>query len=68
MLIPTDHPTAHAIDGGAAALGLASLLNILPAIASILSVIWFALRVAETRTVQKMLGKYSWIKDWPDDR
>jgi hypothetical protein len=41
----------------------ATLLSILPAIAALFTIIWTAIRIYETQTVQRMLGK---IKD--DDR
>lgn len=34
-----------------------SLVSLLPAIAAILTIIWTAIRIYETDTVQKLLGK-----------
>lgn len=34
-----------------------TLMNILPAIAAVLSIIWTVVRIYETDTVQKILGK-----------
>lgn len=36
---------------------LGSLVNLLPAVAAILTIIWTAIRIYETDTVQKLLGK-----------
>ena len=60
-------PTNHAFDVGAIAIWIASLSNILPSVAALLSIIWFLIRIAESATVQQMLGSYSWIKDKPKD-
>jgi len=35
----------------------ATLMKILPPLAALLTVIWSAIRIYETRTVQRMLGK-----------
>ena len=47
----------NVIDGGAMAVSLGSLFEILPAIASLLSVIWLLLRIFESDTVQRALGR-----------
>lgn len=57
-----DNPATTYIDSGAVALWVASVANILPSIAALLSIIWFLLRIAESKTVQHMLGRYAWIK------
>lgn len=36
---------------------LGSLVSLLPAIAAVLTIIWTAIRIYETATVQKLLGK-----------
>lgn len=36
---------------------LAGLLQILPHIATLLSIFWFCIRIYETRTVQRWLGR-----------
>jgi len=45
----------NVIDGGAMAVSLGSLFEFLPAIASLLSVIWLLLRILESDTVQRAL-------------
>tara|TARA_B110000503_G_scaffold127495_1_gene197295 strand:- start:122 stop:295 length:174 start_codon:yes stop_codon:yes gene_type:complete len=47
----------NVIDGGAVAVSLGSLFEFLPAIASLLSVIWLLLRILESDTVQRALGR-----------
>ena len=39
------------------AISLGSLFEILPAIASLLSVIWLLLRIWESETVQRIIGR-----------
>jgi hypothetical protein len=46
-----------AIDVLSIATLLGALVNILPAIAAILTIIWTGIRIYETDTVQKLLGK-----------
>jgi hypothetical protein len=36
---------------------LGSLVNLLPAVAAALTIIWTAIRIYETETVQRLLGK-----------
>lgn len=36
---------------------LGALVNLLPAVASILTIIWTVIRIYETETVQRLLGK-----------
>lgn len=49
-------------DAGALAIWIAAFFNFLPSVAAFLSVVWISLRIAETATVQKLLGRYAWIK------
>ena len=58
----TNEPHAQMIDVGAITIWIAAMANVLPAVAAFLSVIWMLIRIAETNLVQKMLGKYAWIK------
>jgi len=43
-------------DGLAVTTLLASLVNLLPAIAAMLTIIWTMIRIYETKTVQALLG------------
>ena len=45
------------IDWSAMAVSLGALFEWLPAIASLLSVVWLIIRIFESRTVQRWLGQ-----------
>jgi hypothetical protein len=45
------------IDWGAVLIAIGTLFEILPVIASLLSVVWLSLRIYETDTVQRLLGR-----------
>ena len=47
----------NVIDWGAVAISLGTLFEYLPAVASLLSVIWLMLRIWESDTVQRMFGR-----------
>lgn len=47
----------NVLDWSAMAISLGSLFEILPAIASLLSVIWLLLRIWESETVQRIIGR-----------
>ena len=47
----------NVIDWGAVAISLGTLFELLPAIASLLSVVWLLLRIWESDTVQRMFGR-----------
>lgn len=50
--------TAKAVgDVASIATVVGTLTNVLPAIAALFTIIWTAIRIYETDTVQKMLGK-----------
>jgi hypothetical protein len=46
-----------AVDVAAVSAGIGSWLAILPDVAALLSVIWLALRIWETKTVQRLLRR-----------
>lgn len=53
-----NHDTAkHAVDAASIGTMLASLAGWLPAIAAALSILWTLIRIYETQTVQKLLGR-----------
>jgi len=45
------------IDVTAGAVAFASVVELLPAVASVFTIIWLGIRIYETETVQKWLGK-----------
>jgi hypothetical protein len=49
--------TKHFIDGASIVTVMGTLMQWLPAVAAIFSIVWTAIRIYETKTVQKLLGK-----------
>jgi hypothetical protein len=49
--------TKHVIDWTSIGIVLGSLVQILPSIAAALSIVWTVIRIYETKTVQRWLGK-----------
>lgn len=58
---PFNNPLAgvakHAGDIGSVGVILASIADWFPSIASLLSIVWFLIRIYESRTVQGLLGR-----------
>jgi hypothetical protein len=52
-----DEATKHLIDFASIATVLGTLADMLPAIAAIFTIVWTAIRIFETKTVQGWLGK-----------
>lgn len=52
----THETVKHLLDGLSVVTVVATLMNIFPAIAAILSIVWSIIRIYETATVQKLLG------------
>ena len=54
------HPSEtvkHVVDGLSIATVLGTLAEFLPAAAALFTVVWTGIRIYETRTIQKLLGK-----------
>ncbi len=49
--------TKHVIDWTSIGIALGTLIQILPSIAAALSIVWTLIRIYETKTVQRWLGK-----------
>jgi hypothetical protein len=49
--------TKHIIDFASVVTVLGALVDVLPAIAAIFTIVWTAIRIYETDTVQGLLGK-----------
>ena len=49
--------TKHVLDGLSLITVLGTLMDWLPAVAALLSIVWTLLRIYESKTVQKWLGK-----------
>ena len=45
------------VDAASIAVGVGTLLSWLPHIAAVLTILWTIIRIYETRTVQRILGK-----------
>jgi hypothetical protein len=52
-----DEGIKHIVDGLSLVTVLGTLVNILPAVAAVFTIVWTAIRIYETATVQKWLGK-----------
>lgn len=50
--------TKYFFDAGSVAIMIATIASWLPSIAALLTVVWTGLRIYETKTVQKLLGKW----------
>lgn len=55
----TDLPDGlkHVLDATSIVALLGSLISVLPAVASLLTIVWTCIRIWETATVQAMLGR-----------
>lgn len=49
--------TKHILDGLSVVTVLGALVDVLPAVAALFTIIWTGIRIYETDTVQTMLGK-----------
>jgi hypothetical protein len=49
--------TKHVLDGLSLLTVLGTLMSWLPAVAALLSIVWTLLRIYESKTFQKLLGK-----------
>jgi hypothetical protein len=47
----------HALDAVSIIALLGSLISVLPAVASLLTIVWTVIRIYETETVQRALGR-----------
>ena len=47
----------HMIDGASILTVIGTLVEFLPAVSAILSIVWVAIRIYETETVQKLVGR-----------
>ena len=52
-----DEPTKHLIDGVSVATVMGTLMSWLPAVAALFTIIWTAIRIYETKTVQGWLKR-----------
>ena len=52
-----DEASKHIIDFASIVTVLGTLADMLPAIAAIFTIVWTAIRIYETKTIQRWLGK-----------
>ena len=50
--------TKHVIDGASIATAVGTIMQVLPAIAALFTIIWTTIRIYETKTIQRLLGKH----------
>jgi hypothetical protein len=50
--------TKHVIDTASIATAVGTIMQLLPAIAAVFTIVWTSIRIYETKTVQKLLGKH----------
>jgi hypothetical protein len=58
--MPNEHltdATKHVIDGASIATAVGTMMQVLPAIAALFTIIWTTIRIYETKTIQRLLGK-----------
>jgi len=56
-MLDQDETTKHIVDMLSVATVLGTIMNMLPAIAAIFTIIWTAIRIYETETVQRLFRK-----------
>jgi cadmium resistance protein CadD (predicted permease) len=62
------HETAkHVVDAASIGIVASTIMQWLPAIAAIVSIIWGLIRIYETKTVQRLLGKAHRRRDDPPE-
>jgi len=55
---PHDQETVkHMIDGASILTVIGTLVEFLPAVSAVLSIVWVAIRIYETDTVQRLVGR-----------
>ena len=52
-----DEASKHIIDFASIATVLGTLTDMLPAVAALFTIVWTAIRIYETKTVQRWIGK-----------
>jgi hypothetical protein len=62
-MLKMDETTKHLIDLSAIFTAVGTMLSWLPHMASLFTIIWMGIRIWETNTVQKLLGKKEVIED-----
>jgi hypothetical protein len=55
--INMDESVKHIVDGVSVVATVGTLIEMLPAVAALFTIVWTAIRIFETETVQRMLGR-----------
>ena len=50
--------TKHVIDTASIATAVGTLMQVLPAVAALFTIVWTLIRIYETKTIQKLLSKH----------
>lgn len=54
-----EEPTKQIIDAGAGVVTVGAILEMVPEITAVLSLIWVVIRILETETVKNVINKYT---------
>ena len=65
-MVDNQESAKHVVDALSIGTVVGTLAGILPSVAAIFTIIWTSIRIFETETVQKLLGKKSFPKISPD--
>lgn len=65
-MVHGDETAKHVVDALSIGTVVATLAGVLPSIAAIFTIVWTAIRIYETDTVQKLIGKKPFPKIKPD--
>lgn len=57
------HPAYTVIDSGSIAITITAMADIIPPLVALLALIWWAIRIYETKTVQGLIKKWKARKD-----
>jgi hypothetical protein len=52
-----DEATKHVLDGASVVTVLGTMAQVLPPLAALFTIVWTCIRIYETKTVQRILGK-----------
>ncbi len=56
-MVEHNDAVTHAIDALSVAVVVGTLTNMLPSVAALFTIVWTGIRIYETRTVQRLLGR-----------
>lgn len=56
-MISHEDAATHTVDAFSVAVVVGTLMNILPSVAALFTIVWTAIRIFETRTIQRLMGR-----------